>query len=407
MRAYERFLKYVQYDTASDETSPTCPSTAKQLVLAKALAEEMKALGIADARVDADGYVYGSIPATDEALPAIGLIAHMDVVDCVPSAPVKAAVIENYDGGPVTLQNGDVLDPAVFPDVAAAKGKRLIVTDGNTSLGADDKAGVAEIMTACEALLAQPELRHGRVCIGFTPDEEIGRGADRFDVEGFGADFAYTVDGGAVGSINYENFNAAAARVTVRGRSVHPGSAKNILLNASLIAMEFAGMLPPQERPEHTEDHEGFFHLTDMRGEPEQASLSFLIRDHDRARFEARKAYLQNVAAYLNGKYGAGTVDVALRDSYYNMRELIEPRIQIVERAEAAYRAVGVEPWSAPIRGGTDGATLSYKGLLCPNLATGGMNCHGRFECVAVEDMDTMTQMLVKLLTLPFENTPA
>ncbi len=399
MRAYERFLNYVQYDTASDENSPTCPSTEKQLALSRALVEEMQAMGIADARLDRDGYVYGSIPATDASLPAIGLIAHVDVVDCVPSAPVKPAIIENYDGGPVTLQNGLVLDPAVFPDVARAKGKRLIVTDGNTSLGADDKAGVAEIMAACEILLAHPELRHGRVCVGFTPDEEIGRGADRFDVDGFGADFAYTVDGGAVGSINYENFNAAAATITTHGRSVHPGSAKNILLNASLLAMEFAAMLPPQERPEHTEGREGFYHLTDMSGAEELATLNYIVRDHDPERFEARKARLRAIAAYLNGKYGAGTVEVSLRDSYFNMRPRIEARMEIVERANAAYRAVGVEPWSEPIRGGTDGAQLTFKGLPCPNLATGGMNCHGRFECVAVEDMDTMTDMLVKLVT--------
>ena len=398
MRAYERFLNYVQYDTASDENSPTCPSTEKQLALARALAEEMKALGFEDARVDGDGYVYGSIPANCEGLPAIGLIAHMDVVDCVPSAPVKARIVENYDGGAVTLENGLVLDPAVFPQVAGAKGKSLIVTDGNTSLGADDKAGVAEIMTACEFLLAHPELKHGKICVGFTPDEEIGRGADRFDVQGFGADYAYTVDGGVVGSINYENFNAAAAKVTVRGRSVHPGSAKNIMVNASLVAMEFAGMLPPQERPEHTENREGFFHLTDMAGTEELASLHYIIRDHDSVRFEARKEQFQNIAAYLNGKYGAGTVEVALKDSYYNMRDLIEQRMEIVERAEAAYRAVGVEPWSEPIRGGTDGSRLTYMGLPTPNIATGGMNCHGRFECVAAEDMDTMVDVLAHLV---------
>jgi len=399
MRAYERFLNYIQYDTASDADSPTCPSTQKQLALAKALAEEMQALGIHDARVDGDGYVYGSIPANAENLPAIGLIAHMDVVDCVPSAPMNARIVENYDGGPVTLENGLVLDPAVFPEVAGAKGKSLIVTDGNTSLGADDKAGVAEIMTACEILLTQPGLKHGKICIGFTPDEEIGRGADRFDVKGFGADFAYTVDGGAVGGISYENFNAASGKVTVHGRSVHPGSAKNIMVNANLVAMEFAGMLPPQERPEHTEGREGFFHLASMAGAADQAALNYIIRDHDRARFEARKAQFQGIAAYLNGKYGPGTVEVEVRDSYYNMRELIEKRMEIVERAEAAYRAVGVEPWSEPIRGGTDGSRLTYMGLPTPNIATGGMNCHGRFECVAVEDMDTMTNMIVKLVT--------
>ena len=399
MRAYERFLNYVKYDTASDENSPTCPSTAKQLALAKALAEEMRAMGISDARVDECGYVYGSIPANAEDRPAVGLIAHMDVVDCVPSAPVVPAIIENYDGGPVTLANGSVLDPAVFPEVAKAKGKRLIVTDGNTSLGADDKAGVAEIMTACERLLADPSLRHGAIRIGFTPDEEIGRGADRFDVSGFGADYAYTVDGGAVGGISYENFNAASGSVAVHGRSVHPGSAKNIMRNASLIAMEFAAMLPAEQRPEHTEGYEGFFHLNDMKGQEELATLHYIIRDHDRVRFEARKEQFQNVAAYLNGKYGAGTVEVEVKDSYYNMRELIEPRMEIVERANAAYRAVGVEPWSEPIRGGTDGARLTYMGLPCPNIATGGMNFHGRFECIAVEDMDLMTEMLIHLVT--------
>ena len=398
MTATERFLNYVQYDTASDENSPTCPSTEKQWALARALVAEMKGLGIGDARVDEHGYVYGSIPANAEGLPAIGLIAHMDVVDCVPSAPVKAAVVKNYDGGPLTLQNGDVLDPAVFPQVAGAKGKSLIVTDGNTSLGADDKAGVAEIMTACERLLSDPALKHGKVCVGFTPDEEIGRGADLFDVKGFGADFAYTVDGGAVGGINYENFNAASGNVTVHGRSVHPGSAKNIMVNASLVAMEFARMLPPEQRPEHTEGYEGFFHLSDMQGQEELATLHYIIRDHDRARFEARKARFAAVADYLNGVYGAGTVEVAIRDSYYNMREVVETRMDIVERANAAYRAAGVEPWCAPIRGGTDGSRLTFMGLPCPNLATGGMNCHGRFECVAAEDLELMTDVLVHLI---------
>ena len=398
MQAHERFLNYVQFDTASDENSPTCPSTAKQLILAEALVRELKAMGVEDARVDAHGYVYGSIPANDHNRPAIGLIAHMDVVDCVPSAPVKPAIIENYDGKPIPLANGLVLDPAVFPEVAGAKGKRLIVTDGNTSLGADDKAGVAEIMTLCERLLTDDSLKHGRVCVGFTPDEEIGRGADLFDVPGFGAEFAYTVDGGAIGGISYENFNAASGKVTVHGRNVHPGSAKNIMRNAAIIAMEFAAMLPPQERPEHTEGYEGFFHLSGMSGQEELATLQYIIRDHDRVRFEARKEQFQNIAAYLNDKYGAGTVDVEVKDSYYNMRELIEPRMEIVERANAAYRAIGVEPWSEPIRGGTDGARLTYMGLPCPNIATGGMNCHGRYECVAIDDMEQMVEMLVHLV---------
>lgn len=399
MRAYERFLNYIQYDTASDANGHTCPSTEKQLVLGRALADEMRAMGIADARIDEHGYVYGSIPANTEGLPAIGLISHMDVVDCVPSAPMNASIIENYDGGPVTLKNGLVLDPAVFPEVAGARGKRLIVTDGNTSLGADDKAGVSEIMTACERLLSDPTLKHGKICIGFTPDEEIGRGANLFDVQGFGADFAYTVDGGVVGDINYENFNAAAGMVTVHGRSVHPGSAKNIMVNASVVAMEFASMLPPQERPEHTEGREGFYHLVDMKGQEDLATLQYIIRDHDRAKFESRKARFAAIADYLNGKYGPGTVEVAIRDSYFNMRQIIEGRMDIVQRALDAYRAVGVEPLISPIRGGTDGATLTFKGLPCPNIGTGGMNFHGRFECIAVEDMDKMTDMLVRLVT--------
>ena len=399
MRTYERFLNYIQYDTASDESSNTCPSTQKQLVLGRALAEEMKAMGIADARIDEYGYVYGSIPANAEGLPAIGLIAHMDVVDSVPSAPMNASVVENYDGGPLTLKNGLILDPAVFPEVAGAKGKHLIVSDGNTSLGADDKAGIAEIMTACERILADPALRHGRICIGFTPDEEIGRGANRFDVQGFGADFAYTMDGGVVGDMNYENFNAAAGTVTVHGRSVHTGSAKGIMRNASLIAMEFAAMLPPQERPEYTEHREGFYHLDAMQGSVDGAKLKYILRDHDRSRFEQRKAAFAAIAEYLNGKYGPGTVEVAVTDSYYNMREIVEKRMDIVERAFAAYRAVGVEPVVTPIRGGTDGARLTYMGLPTPNIATGGMNFHGRFECVAVEDMDIMTDMIVRLIT--------
>ena len=399
MRAYERFLKYIQYDTASDEHSPTCPSTEKQLALARALADEMRDMGIEDARLDENGYVYGHIPANAPDRPAIGLIAHMDVVDCVPSAPVVPAILENYDGGPITLQNGSVLDPAVFPDVAKARGKRLIVTDGNTSLGADDKAGVAEIMTACERLLADPALLHGRVCVGFTPDEEIGRGADRFDIAAFGADFAYTVDGGAVGGISYENFNAASGQVTVHGRSVHPGSARGIMVNAALIAMEFAAMLPPGERPEHTEGYEGFFHLNDMRGQEELATLHYIIRDHDMARFEHRKDRFRRIADALNEKYGAGTVEVTVTDTYYNMRQRIESRMDIVHRADAAYRAAGVSPFTKPIRGGTDGARLTFMGLLTPNIATGGMNAHGRFECIAIEDMDVMTDMIVHLVT--------
>ena len=399
MQVSDRFLKYIQYDTASDDTSPTCPSTARQLLLAAALVNEMKDLGISDARVDEHGYVYGSIPANAEGLPAIGLIAHMDVVDSAPSLPMNPRIIENYDGGPVTLDSGDVLDPAVFPDIVTARGKRLIVTDGRTILGADDKAGVAEIMTACERILLNPALKHGRICIGFTPDEEIGRGADRFDVKGFGADFAYTVDGGLPGGVAFENFNAASGRVKVHGVSVHTGSAKNKMKNASLIAMEFNSMLPPAERPEHTEGYEGFFHLDEMEGKTELAKLTYIIRDHDRARFEARKAQFMSIGAYLNNKYGAGTVELEVKDSYYNMREVVEPRMDIITRVENAYRAAGIEPWHEAVRGGTDGSRLSFMGLPCPNIATGGMNCHGRFECVAIEDMETMVNVITNLVS--------
>ena len=402
MRAYERLLRYIQFDTASDEASETCPSTPGQLVLGRALVEEMLQLGISDARIDENGYVYGSIPATAEGYPAIGLIAHMDTVNCVPVLPMNARIVENYDGGVVRLAGGDALDPAEYPELKLRAGKDLIVTDGKTLLGADDKAGVAEILTACEALL-RSGVPHGKVCIGFTPDEEIGRGADRFDVPGFGADYAYTVDGDEVGCIEYENFNAAAVQLRFHGRSVHPGSAKNKLVNAALIAMEFDAMLPPWERPEHTEGYEGFYHLCAISGGTELAESEYILRDHDRARFEARKDTVRRVAAFLNEKYGAGAVECTVRDSYFNMREVIESHMHIVRRAEAAYRAVNVEPFSKPIRGGTDGANLSFKGLPCPNLATGGMNFHGRFECIAVQDMDKMAEMLLALMTLPPE----
>ena len=399
MRAYERLLNYVQFDTASNEASETCPSTPGQLELGRSLVEEMRLMGISNARMDENGYVYGEIPANAEGFPTIGLIAHMDTVDCVPALPMHARIVENYDGGAVQLEGGDVLDPADYPELKNRAGKDLIVTDGRTLLGADDKAGVAEIMTACEQLLSQ-NLPHGDVRIAFTPDEEIGRGADRFDVKGFGADFAYTVDGDELGGIEYENFNAASAQLTFHGRSVHPGSAKNKLINAALLAMEFDSLLPPQERPEHTEGYEGFYHLCGVKGETELAESYYILRDHDRARFEVRKETVARIAAYMNEKYGAGTVECNVQDSYYNMREVIEPRMDIIRRAENAYRAVGVTPFEKPIRGGTDGSKLSFMGLPCPNLATGGMNYHGRFECIAVQDMDAMADMLVALLTL-------
>lgn len=399
MKAYERLLRYAQFDTASHEGMGCCPSTEGQLVLGRALVTEMHAMGIANAEIDEHGYVYASIPATAEGYPAIGLIAHMDTVDCVPVLPMNARIVENYDGGDVQLAGGDTLSPRDYPELVERRGKNLIVTDGKTLLGADDKAGIAEILTACERILSEKQ-PHGKICIAFTPDEEIGCGADLFDVARFGADYAYTLDGDAVGGIEYENFNAASLRLTFHGRNVHPGSAKNVMINASHLLMEYDSMLPAQQRPEYTCDYEGFFHLEDMQGAPEQASAFYIIRDHDRAKFEARKRTAQAIADYMNAKYGENTVECNIKDSYYNMREMIEPHMEIIDRAERAYRAAGVEPFTKPIRGGTDGARLSFMGLPCPNLGTGGMNYHGRFECIAVEDMDVMVDTICHLVTL-------
>lgn len=403
MRAYERLLRYIHFETASDEMSESCPSTPEQLILGKALVQEMLNMGIKDAHMDGHGYVYASIPANAEGNPAIGLIAHMDVSDAVPCGPMNERIVENYDGGKILLAGGDVMDPEEYPELKARIGKDLIVTDGKTLLGADDKAGIAEILTACERILAENP-PHGKICIGFTPDEEIGRGADLFNVAAFGADYAYTVDGDDVGAIEYENFNAAGARFLFHGKSVHPGSAKNKMVNAALLAMEFNSMLPPKQRPEHTDGYEGFYYLCDLAGDTENAKADYIIRDHDRARFEEKKANVAHIAEYMNAKYGEGTVEYAVKDSYFNMREVIEPHMHIIHRAAAAYRAVGVEPYAKPIRGGTDGARLSFMGLPCPNLATGGMNYHGRFECIAVQDMDKMSDMLYALLTLPAED---
>ena len=398
MRAYERLLRYVSYDTASDASSQTCPSTRKQLVLAQALVDELLELGLDDARVDENGYVYATLPANRDGQNVIGLIAHMDTVDVVPSANVQPAFVA-YAGGPVTLKNGDVLTPERYPGLKTRAGKTLLVTDGETLLGADDKAGVAEIMTAVEALVKNPSIPHGTVTVPFTPDEEIGRGADRFDVKGFGADFAYTVDGGDVGGIEFENFNAASAVYTIRGVSVHPGSAKGRMINANSVACELCGLFPKDDVPERTEGYEGFFHLCDLRGSVELCVVHYIIRDHNRDRFEGRKRLAADIAAQINARYGEGTVELKLVDSYYNMREIIEKHMDVIHRAEAAYRAVGVEPVHEPIRGGTDGSRLSFMGLPCPNLGTGGLNFHSRHELIAIEDMDVMSEMLVQLVT--------
>ena len=394
----ERFLRYVSFDTQSDDASETCPSTAKQKLLGAALAEEMKEMGIADVHMDENGYVYGTVPG-DPALPTIGLIAHMDTSPDASGADIRAKIVE-YRGGDVCLNEklGIFLREADYPSLKNHQGKHLIVTDGTTLLGADDKAGVAEILTAAETLIRQGG-RHATLKIGFTPDEEVGRGADRFDIKGFGADYAYTADGGPVGEIEYENFNAAGARVVVQGRNIHPGSAKDKMVNSQLIAMEFHSLLPVQQRPEYTEGYEGFFHLTDMRGEVERSELRYIIRDHDMEKFTRKKAIMASAAEFINRKYGAGTLELTVRDSYFNMKKCIEPCMYVVDRAKKAMKAVGMDPVAVPIRGGTDGARLSYEGLPCPNLCTGGENYHGRFEFVPVEDMELCVKMLVKILT--------
>lgn len=395
----KRFLRYVSYETTSDEFSETCPSTANQKVLGAAIVEEMQSMGIQDARMDENGYVYGTVPG-DPSLPTIGLIAHMDTAPDASGADIRARIVE-YTGGDILLngEKGIYLRETDYESLKRNHGKHLIVTDGTTLLGADDKAGVAEILTAAEILLTQGG-KHATLKIGFTPDEEIGRGADRFDVKGFGADYAYTADGGTVGEIEYENFNAASACVTFHGLNIHPGSAKDKMVNSQYIAMEYQSLLPTAQKPEYTEGYEGFIHLTDMRGEVENSQLRYIIRDHDMAKFQEKKRLMTAAADFLNDKYGPGTVEIALRDSYFNMREKIEPCMEIVDRAKRAMALAGMEPKEVPVRGGTDGARLSYEGLPCPNLCTGGENYHGRFEYIPVEDMEQCVKMLVNILRM-------
>ena len=390
----ERFLAYVGYETTSCEANECCPSTPNQMALARALAVEMQELGIADARVDEHGYVYGTIPAKGDHSARVGFIAHMDTSDAV-KGPTHPRMVKNYDGGVITLENGVVIDG--FDFLPGLKGQDFIVTDGTSVLGADDKAGVAEIMTLAARLMAPDAPEHCAVSIGFTPDEEIGRGADLFNVADFHADYAYTVDGGALGELEYENFNAAAAQVKVRGVNIHPGSAKNQMKNALLIGMEFNGMLPAWETPAHTEGYEGFYHLCEMQGDEELTTLSYILRDHDADKLEQKKETMRRIAAYLNQKWGEGTVEVTIKDSYRNMREMLEPHMEIVDKAKDAFEACGVTPIVQPIRGGTDGARLSYMGLLCPNLSTGGYNFHGRKELISVQAMEKMVDVLMEI----------
>ena len=393
----ERFLRYVSFDTQSDEFSESCPSTAKQLDLAKVLVEEMLEMGIADAHMDENGYIYGTVPG-DPNLPTVGLIAHMDTAPSFSGTGVNPRILE-YKGGDIVLndQLQIVMRETEFESLAHHVGKHLIVTDGTTLLGADDKAGVAEILTAAQVLL-NSDKPHATLKIGITPDEEIGRGADLFNVEGFGAEYAYTVDGGGLGELEYENFNAAGATVVFHGVNIHPGSAKNKMRNSQLMAMEFQGILPVHQRPESTEGYEGFIHLTDMRGDEETSQLRYIIRDHDMEKFAEKKQVMEAASAFMNEKYGAGTVELTIQDSYFNMRQMIEPCMYIVDRAKAAMESVGITPRIVPVRGGTDGARLSYMGLPCPNLCTGGENFHGKYEYIPVEDMEKVTQLLVKLL---------
>lgn len=392
----ERFLRYVGFHTTSDEFSETCPSTENQLALGKALVDEMQSMGITDACMDENGYVFGTVPG-DPSLPVIGLIAHMDTAPAFSGEDIKPSTV-HYHGGDILLNKEKqiYLRAKDFESLANHTGKRLIVTDGTTLLGADDKAGVAEILTAAQKLLTSKE-KHANIRIGFTPDEEIGRGADRFNVKTFGADYAYTVDGGALGELEYENFNAAGAVVTFNGLNIHPGSAKNKIVNSQLIAMEFNALLPEHQRPETTEGYEGFFHLTDMQGDETKTTLRYIIRDHDMDKFTAKKQLMTEAAAYLNAKYGEGTVELTVADSYFNMREKIEPCMYIIERAKTAMKAVGIEPKIVPIRGGTDGARLSFEGLPCPNLCTGGENFHGPFEYIPIEDMEKVVDLLVQI----------
>ncbi len=402
MQTYERFLNYVSFDTQSDPHSQTVPTTEKQKDLGSYLVEEMKTMGVQDVFMDECGYVYGTIPATKgcEAAPILGLIAHMDTSNAASGKDIKPQIVKNYDGKEILLnkEKNIVMSPADFPSLNHYVGQDLIVTDGTTLLGADDKAGIAEILSAAETFLSHPELPHGTIKIGFTPDEEVGRGANHFDVTGFGADFAYTVDGGELGELSYENFNAASAVVTIHGRSTHPGSAKNVMINSLLLAMEFQAMLPTFENPAFTENREGFSHLDEMKGDVETTVMEYIIRDHDMEKYEQKKKRFQKITDYLNEKYGEGTVELQLKDSYFNMLEQIRPHFQLVEKARAAFCAHDIEPLELPVRGGTDGARLSYKGLPCPNLCAGGHNFHGRFEYVPIQSMDKIVEVLLTLV---------
>ena len=398
----ERFLKYVSYDTQSSEESTTYPSTDKQKVLLSELRDEMQALGMTEVTMDRYGYVMGTVPATPgcENAPVVGFIAHVDTSPDMSGKDVKPRIVEDYDGGDIVLNGHLTMRVADFPELAFFKGHTLIHTDGTTLLGADDKAGVAEIMTAAEYLLTHPEVKHGKIRIGFTPDEEVGRGVDYFDVAAFGADFAYTVDGGMEGELEYENFNAASARIEIQGRNVHPGYAKGKMINAIEVACDLQRTLPEAEKPEHTEGYEGFYHCVGLNGTVEKATLSYIIRDHDADRFEQKKVFMWAAVDLLKKKYGDEVLTLTLKDQYFNMRKMVEPHPQVIGKALEAMRMADVKPLVRPIRGGTDGARLSFMGLPCPNLFTGGMNFHGKFEYCSLTTMRKAQQVILNLAQL-------
>ena len=403
MALVERFLKYVSFDTQSSEETEVTPSTPGQMVFAKYLKEELESLGLEDITLDEHGYLFATLPANiDKPVPTIGFIAHMDTSPDMSGKDVSPRIVQNYDGSDIVLcaEENVVLSPSQFPELLDHKGEDLIVTNGKTLLGADDKAGIAEIVSAIVYLKEHPEIKHGKIRIGFNPDEEIGLGAHKFDVEKFGCDWAYTMDGGEIGELEFENFNAASAKITFKGRNVHPGYAKNKMINSIRVANRFCAMLPAHETPEHTEGYEGFYHLISFNGDVEQTTVAYIIRDHDRARFESRKKKIERFVSEINAEYGEGTATLELRDQYYNMREKIEPVIHIIDTAFAAMEAVGVKPNVKPIRGGTDGAQLSFKGLPCPNIFAGGLNFHGRYEFAPIQNMEKAMKVIVKIAEL-------
>ena len=403
MALVERFLKYVSFDTQSSEETEVTPSTPGQMVFAKYLKEELESLGLEDITLDEHGYLFATLPANiDKPVPTIGFIAHMDTSPDMSGKDVSSRIVQNYDGSDIVLcaEENVFLSPSQFPELLDHKGEDLIVTNGKTLLGADDKAGIAEIVSAIVYLKEHPEIKHGKIRIGFNPDEEIGLGAHKFDVEKFGCDWAYTMDGGEIGELEFENFNAASAKITFKGRNVHPGYAKNKMINSIRVANRFCAMLPAHETPEHTEGYEGFYHLISFNGDVEQTTVAYIIRDHDRARFESRKKKIERFVSEINAEYGEGTATLELRDQYYNMREKIEPVMHIIDTAFAAMEAVGVKPNVKPIRGGTDGAQLSFKGLPCPNIFAGGLNFHGRYEFAPIQNMEKAMKVIVKIAEL-------